>query len=72
MTLNLFNGRYFEDHTEQRNNRKRKLDMPASHVTFENIRLTLTYLCLGQNLDLEKYKNHYMMLSIDQLSKQSI
>lgn len=72
MTLLLKNGYYYEDHTAQKRKRKDKKKMPASSAKFDTHKVNIDISSLSNNdLDLEKYKNHYIMLNIKQLSKQS-
>ena len=72
MTLNLKNGYYYEDHTEDKKKRKDKKKMPASSAKFDTYKVNIDISALNDNnLDLEKYKKHYMMLNIKQLDKQS-
>jgi lipopolysaccharide export system permease protein len=71
MTLHLTDGYYYEDHTQDQKGKKIK-HMPASSAKFETYKVNIDISSFSDNkLDEEKYKNHYMMLSINQLDKQS-
>lgn len=71
MTLHLTDGYYYEDHTQSQKGKKIK-HMPASSAKFETYKVNIDISSFSDNkLDEEKYKNHYMMLSIQQLDKQS-
>lgn len=72
MTLLLYDGYYYEDHTEQKNQRQERLRMPASYVKFKTYTVNLDISALAaQKIDVNRYKKHYMMLSIKQLHKFS-
>ncbi len=72
MTLNLSDGYYFEDHSSEKKKRKDKDKMPASSAKFDSYKVNIDISSLSNNdLDLEKYKKHYMMLNINQLYTQS-
>lgn len=71
MTLHLTDGYYYEDHTQNQKGNKIK-NMPASSAKFQTYNVNIDISSFSDNkLDDEKYKNHYMMLSIKQLDKQS-
>lgn len=71
MTLHLTDGYYYEDHTQDQKGKKIK-HMPASSAKFETYKVNIDISSFSDNkMDEEKYKNHYMMLSINQLDKQS-
>lgn len=72
MTLNLTDGYYFEDHSQSKKLKKDKIKMPASSAKFDSYKVNIDISSLSNNnLDLEKYKQHYMMLNIKQLDFQS-
>jgi lipopolysaccharide export system permease protein len=72
MTLNLTDGYYFEDHTESQKSKTKKDHMPASAAKFDSYKVNIDISSFNDNnLDIEKYKTHYMMLSVKQLSHQS-
>ncbi|MFC2110388.1 LptF/LptG family permease, partial [Bacteroidota bacterium] len=72
MTLHLTDGYYYKDHTEDRKKRKEKDKMPGSAAKFDTYKVNIDISSFNDNqLDLEKYKTHYMMLNINQLSHQS-
>lgn len=72
MTLNLWDGYYFEDHSQSKRRKKDKDKMPASSAKFDSYKVNIDISSLSNNnLDMEKYKNHYLMLNIKQLDKQS-
>ena len=72
MTLNLWDGYYFEDHSQNKRRKKDKEKMPASSAKFDSYKVNIDISSLSNNdLDMEKYKNHYLMLNIKQLDKQS-
>ena len=72
MTLNLTDGYYFEDHSQQKKKKEEKKKMPASSAKFDTYKVNIDISSLSDNnLDLEKYKNHYIMLNVKQLYSQS-
>ena len=72
MTLLLYDGYYYEDHTEQKTKKEEIVRMPASSVKFKTYKVNLDVSSLyGQKIDMDKYKTHYMMLSMKQLEKFS-
>jgi lipopolysaccharide export system permease protein len=72
MTLNLTDGHYYEDHTASQKSRNKKEKMPASAAKFDSYKVNIDISSFNDNnLDLEKYKTHYMMLSVKQLAHQS-
>lgn len=72
MTLHLTDGYYFEDHSQSKKKKADKNKMPASSAKFETYKVNIDISSLSSNdLDLEKYKKHYMMLNVKQLYSQS-
>lgn len=72
MTLNLTDGYYFEDHSLSKKFERDKINMEASSAKFDSYKVNIDISSLSNNnLDLEKYKQHYMMLNIKQLDFQS-
>jgi lipopolysaccharide export system permease protein len=72
MTLNLTDGYYYEDHTASQKSRAKKEQMPASKAKFDSYKVNIDISSFNDNnLDLEKYKTHYLMLSVKQLAHQS-
>jgi len=72
MTLHLTDGYYFEDHSQSKKKKADKNKMPASSAKFETYKVNIDISSLSSNdLDLEKYKKHYMMLNVRQLYSQS-
>lgn len=72
MTLNLTDGYYYEDHSQGKKTKKEKDKMPASSAKFDSYKVNIDISSLSnQDLDLEKYKKHYMMLNVKQLYSQS-
>ena len=72
MTLNLTDGYYFEDHSQSKKRKNERDKMPASSAKFDNYKVNIDISSLSSNdLDLEKYKKHYMMLNVRQLYSQS-
>jgi lipopolysaccharide export system permease protein len=72
MTLNLTDGYYYEDHSYGKKKKKEKDKMPASSAKFDSYKVNIDISSLSNdNLDLEKYKKHYMMLNVKQLYSQS-
>ena len=68
MTLNLSEGYYYKDHTEEARTTKKRERMPASSATFDTYKVNIDLSSFNNNsLELEKYKKHYMMLNIKQL-----
>ena len=72
MTLHLTDGYYFEDHSQNKKKKSDRNKMPASSAKFETYKVNIDISSLSSNdLDLEKYKKHYMMLNVTQLYSQS-
>jgi len=72
MTLHLYDGYYYEDHTQEKKSQKNREKMPASSAKFENYKVNIDISAFNENnLDLERYKTHYLMLNIKQLNTQS-
>ncbi len=72
MTLNLTDGYYYEDHSQGKKTKKEKDKMPASSAKFDSYKVNIDISSLSNNnLDLEKYKKHYIMLNVKQLYSQS-
>jgi len=68
MTLILYDGYYYENHkTRSRANMNK--NMPASNATFEEYEFNIDISSLSEgDLDDEKFKNSYNMLSVQQLN----
>ena len=72
MSLNLTDGYYYEDHSRSKKQLSQRDKMPASSARFDTYKVNIDLSALNDNnLEMEKYKNHYMMLSVNQLDKQS-
>ena len=72
MTLHLTDGYYFQDHSQGKKKKKDRDKMPASSAKFNTYNVNIDISSLSNNnLDLEKYKKHYMMLNVKQLYSQS-
>lgn len=72
MTLHLTDGYFFKDQSQDKKKRKDKDKMPASSAKFQTHKLNINISSLSNNnLDLEDYKKHYMMLNVKQLYSQS-
>ncbi len=69
LTFNLYDGRYYEEHIVDYQKQKR---MPASKGTFQKyiVNMDVSALDNNQNLDDENIKEHYAMLSFNQLRKK--
>lgn len=69
MTLVLYDGRYYEEHIKKRRSRSGFNRMPASNATFKEYVVNIDISSFSNdNLDDEKYKNIYNMLSLQQLN----
>jgi len=72
MTVNLYDGYYYHDHTQEKRASKDKKKMPASSAKFDSHKININISSFSDNnLELEKYKEHFMMLNINQLHKRS-
>ncbi len=72
MTLKLYDGYYFEDHTDQKKRKENRDKMPSSLAKFDTYKVNIDISSFNNNnLDTEKYKQHFTMLSVKQLYKQS-
>ncbi|CAM1347150.1 lipopolysaccharide export system permease protein [Tenacibaculum insulae] len=68
MTLVLENGHYFEHHKKNRATFKERQKMPASYAEFDEYTINIDISSLsGGDLEEEKYKTQYNMLSLNQL-----
>ena len=68
MTLVLENGHYFEHHKKNRATFKERQKMPASYAEFDEYTINIDISSLsGGDLEEEKYKTQYNMLSLTQL-----
>ena len=68
MTLILENGYYFEHHKSNRASYKEKQKMSASYVAFDEYTINIDISSLsGDDLEEERYKTQYNMLSLAQL-----
>ncbi len=70
LTFNLYDGRYYEEHTTDYKDRER---MPASKGIFKKyvVNMDISALDNNRNLDDENVKEHYAMLTVAQLHKKS-
>lgn len=73
MTLTLLNGNYYEEHIKKTMLPKERVKMPASSATFETYTINIDISSFNDDdtLDDEKIKEHYSMLSINQLDSTS-
>ena len=68
MTLILEDGYYFEHHIKNGAPIKEKQKMPASHAYFDEYTINIDISSLsGDDLEKERYKTQYNMLSLNQL-----
>nr|WP_198914024.1 LptF/LptG family permease [Tenacibaculum finnmarkense] len=68
MTLILENGYYFEHHIRNGSPLKERQKMPASYANFDQYTINIDISSLsGDNLEEERYKTQYNMLSLSQL-----
>lgn len=68
MTLVLEDGYYFEHHIKNGTTTKEKQKMPASHAYFDQYTINIDISSLsGDDLEEERYKTQYNMLSLGQL-----
>ena len=68
MTLILYDGNYYEEHVKKRRSRSGFDKMPASNAEFKEYVVNIDISSFSDdNLDDEKYKNIYNMLSLRQL-----
>ena len=71
MTLELENGRYFEDHYSVGSSAAEKKKMPASYADFDMYKVNIDISSLnGDDLDNESWKNSHTMYSINQLQTE--
>lgn len=69
MTFILYNGNYYEEHTAKVRNVREQDKMPASSADFEEYAFNIDISSFSEDdLDQEKFKNSYNMLSLAQLS----
>ena len=69
MTFILYNGNYYEEHTTGVRNVRKQDKMPASSAEFEEYAFNIDISSFSVNdLDEEKFKNSYNMLSLGQLN----
>jgi lipopolysaccharide export system permease protein len=69
MTFILYNGNYYEEHTSKVRNVRQQDKMPASSAEFEEYAFNIDISSFSEDdLDEEKFKNSYNMLSLNQLS----
>ncbi len=68
MTLELYDGYYFEQHDKKGANYREQLKMPASHADFDEYTINIDVSSLdGTDLDDLKYTKNFNMLSMKQL-----
>ena len=68
MTLELYNGYYFEHHFKRSASYKERLKMPASHADFDEYTINIDISALdGSDLESTKYTKNFNMLSLEQL-----
>ncbi|CAM1371192.1 Permease [Tenacibaculum xiamenense] len=68
MTLELYNGYYFEQHEKKAANYRERKKMPASHADFDEYTINIDVSSLdGTDLDDLKYTKNFNMLSLKQL-----
>lgn len=69
MTLKLYDGYYFEDHTEQKYSDRERKKMPASYAHFDTYDVNFDISdFVVREVDSDDNKSHYMMLDLHQLS----
>ncbi len=68
MTFILYDGHYYEEHTNKTRSYKRVDKMPASSADFKEYSFNIDISSFSEDdLDKEKYKNSFSMLSLRQL-----
>lgn len=68
MTLVLYDGYYYEEHTSRNRNYKKVDKMPASNAEFKEYAFNIDISSFsGDDLGETKYTKHYSMLSLQQL-----
>lgn len=72
MTLILYDGYYFEDHTNDQRKRVNRLKMPSSMAKFDKHTVNIDISDLtSSDLEEERYKYHYTMKNMGQLKASS-
>ncbi len=70
MTFILYDGYYYEDHTQSAKSPSKKEKMPASQATFKEyeFNIDISDIVGDGKLDEERFKNSYKMLKLKQLN----
>lgn len=69
MTLKLYDGFFFRDHTDDKYTQKHRQKMPASYAHFERYDVNFDISdFVSRQVDEDEYKSHYMMLTLSQLA----